>query len=260
MGVLNVTPDSFSDGGAHLAPDDARARFAQISVDGAAICDVGAESTRPGAQPVAGDEQLRRLAPVLEVMRAGHAGPVSIDTANADVAAAAIDAGAVLVNDITAGGGDPRMLDLVAASNVGICLMHMRGTPRTMQHDPEYPDVVEDVRAFLAERVEACVAAGIPEKRVLVDPGIGFGKTLAHNLALLAGLRRISDLGQPVVIGVSRKRMFEALLGRPVDERLAGSLAGCLAAVQRGAAVVRVHDVRETVDALRVHAAIEEAG
>lgn len=260
MGVLNVTPDSFSDGGEHLAPADARARLQRIGADGAVICDVGAESTRPGARPVPAAAQLRRLEPVFDAMRTGAATAVSIDTASADVAAAAIDAGAVVVNDITAGRGDGAMLDLVAERGVAICLMHMRGTPRTMQDDPVYDDVVEDVRAFLAERIDACVTAGIPQEHVLVDPGIGFGKTVGHNLALLAGLGRIGDLGRPVVVGISRKRMLGMLLGREVGERLAGSLAGALAAVARGASVVRVHDVLQTVDALRVWTAIEEAG
>ncbi len=260
MGVLNVTPDSFSDGGEHFAPDDARAHLQRIAADGAAICDIGAESTRPGARPVRAEEQLRRLEPVFAALRSTRPVAVSIDTASAAVAAAAVDAGAVVVNDITAGRGDPAMLELVAERGVAICLMHMRGTPSTMQDAPQYDDVVEEVRAFLAERIGACVRAGIPEQRVLVDPGIGFGKTLDHNLALLAGLARIRDLGRPIVVGVSRKRMLGLLLGRAVDERLAGSLSGALAAVARGASVVRVHDVRQTVDALRVWTAIEEAG
>ncbi len=259
MGILNATPDSFSDGGRHLDPEDARHRLAAIAAEGAAICDVGAESTRPGSEAIPADEQLRRLEPVLAAMRTGGAPiPVSVDTADARVAQAAIDAGAVLVNDITAGRGDPDMLDVVADGGAAICLMHMLGTPRTMQDAPVYDDVVEDVVAFLAARTEEAVRRGIPEERILLDPGIGFGKRLEHNLALIAGLRRIVDLGRPVLVGVSRKRMFADLLGRDVQERLAGSLAVGLAAVARGAAVLRVHDVRETVDSVRAWSAVND--
>lgn len=259
MGVLNTTPDSFSDGGRHLAPRDALDRLRQIAAEGAAICDVGAESTRPGAKPVPGDEQLRRLSPVFSAMDEGVAIPISIDTSSASVAERALDAGAVLINDITAGRGDPGILDLAATRGVGICLMHMKGQPRTMQRDPSYADPVSEVCAFLETRMEAAIRAGVREDNILLDPGIGFGKRLADNLALLAATDRITALGRPVVIGVSRKRMFEALLNRDVHERLAGSLAAGMAAVARGAAVLRVHDVRETVDALRVWAAIQEA-
>ena len=260
MGVLNVTPDSFSDGGLHLAPEAALARLREMAGEGAAICDIGAESTRPGAEGVPPDEQLRRLAGLLEALAARSPLPLSVDTGSARVAAAAIDAGAVLVNDVTAGRADPRLLPLAAERGVAVCLMHMQGTPATMQRDPRYGDVVAEVRGALAERLGAAVDAGVPEERVLLDPGIGFGKTLEHNLALLAGLPALAALGRPLVVGVSRKGMFGKLLDRPVDRRLAGSLAGGLAAVARGAAVIRAHDVAETVDALRVWSAVAKAG
>ncbi len=260
MGILNTTPDSFSDGGRHLPPDAARERFARIAAEGAAICDVGAESTRPGAAAVTPDEQLRRLAPVFAAMEDPAAVPVSIDTSSAVVAERAIAHGAVLVNDVTAGRADPAMLDLVADRGCGICLMHMRGEPRTMQDAPSYDDPVDEVRAFLAERIDAAVRAGVAESAILVDPGIGFGKRLSDNLALLAGAGALRALGPPVVIGVSRKRMFGDLLGRGVDDRVAASLAAGLAAVRAGADVLRVHDVRETVDALRVWTAVQEGG
>jgi dihydropteroate synthase len=256
MGILNLTPDSFSDGGAVGGPADALARVAAMAADGAAICDLGAESTRPGAAPVPEAEELRRLAPVLDALRAAPA-PIalSIDTSKARVAEAALDAGAVLVNDVTAG-RDPRMLPLVAERGAALCLLHMRGDPATMQRDPRYGDVIGEVRDHLARRLQAAVDAGVPEERVLLDPGIGFGKTLEHNLALLAGLPALAALGRPLIVGVSRKGMLGALTGRAVDGRLAGSLAAGLAAVARGAAVLRVHDVPETVDALTVWEAV----
>jgi dihydropteroate synthase len=257
MAVLNVTPDSFSDGGRHLAAPVALERLGRVAAEGAAICDIGAESTRPGSEPVPPDEQLRRLRPVLDGLRGGRSPlPLSIDTGRASVAEAALDAGAVLVNDVWAGRADPRLLPLVAERGAAVCLVHMRGEPRTMQRDPSYGDVVREVRDWLAGRLQAAVDAGVPEERVLLDPGFGFGKTLEHNLALLRGLPAIAGLGRPLVVGVSRKGMFRALLGREVGERLAGSLAAGLAAVARGAAVLRVHDVRETVDALRVWTAV----
>jgi dihydropteroate synthase len=257
MGVVNITPDSFSDGGEHLAGDAARRTIDRMSHDGAVILDLGAESTRPGAERVEADEQLRRLAPVFADLRRRPPGAaLSIDTTRAAVAAAAIDAGAVLVNDVSAGRDDPEIFDLVAEREVAVCVMHMRGQPRDMQDDPRYTDVVGEVVAFLEERIAAAVAAGVPESRILVDPGVGFGKTLAHNLALVSGLDRIRQLGRPVVIGLSRKGMVGLLTGRPIEGRLAGSLGGALAAVARGADVIRAHDVGETVDALRVWSAI----
>lgn len=261
MGILNVTPDSLWGGDGPIEAGPAMERLAAMERDGAVICDVGAESTRPGSDPVDGPEQLRRLAGVLGSLRERPPGiSLSVDTSLAPVAEAALDAGAVLVNDVTAGRGDPDLLPLVADRGAAVCLVHMRGAPRTMQRDPRYGDVVAEVRDALAARLEAAVAAGVPEERVILDPGIGFGKTLAHNLALLAGVGELASLGRPVLIGVSRKSMFDALLGRAVDERMPGSVAAGLAAVARGAAVLRVHDVRETVDALRVWAAVDEAG
>ncbi len=261
MGVVNITPDSFSDGGEHLASAAARRTIDQMAHDGAAILDLGAESTRPGAERVSADEQLRRLGPVFADLAVRRpAAPISIDTTRATVAAAAIAAGAVLVNDVSAGRDDPDLFGLVADRGVAVCLMHMRGQPRDMQDAPAYDDVVTEVIGFLEGRIDAAVAAGIPERRILVDPGIGFGKTLAHNLDLVAGLARIRALGRPVVVGLSRKGMVGLLTGRPIEGRLAGSLGGALAAVDRGADIVRVHDVAETVDALRVWAAITGDG
>ena len=262
MGVLNVTPDSFSDGGDFIDAPRAVARLREIAAEGAAICDVGAESTRPGSAPVDAGEELRRLAPVFAATRAGAAAalPISIDTSKASVADAALRAGAVLVNDVTAGRADPDLLPLVADRNAAVCLVHMLGQPRTMQDAPRYDDVVDEVRAFLEARLDAAVRAGVPEGRVLLDPGIGFGKRLEDNLALLRSLRFLAAIGQPIVVGVSRKSMFGALLGRAVDERMAGSLAAGLLAVDEGAAVLRVHDVRDTADALRVWQAVRSGG
>jgi dihydropteroate synthase len=261
MGILNVTPDSLWGGDGPIEAAPAMERLAAMERDGAAICDVGAESTRPGSEPVGASEQLVRLDGVLRALRdAPPSIALSIDTSLAPVAEAALDAGAVLVNDVTAGRGDPDLLPLVADRGAAVCLVHMRGAPRTMQSDPRYGDVVAEVRDALAERLDAAVAAGVPEERVILDPGIGFGKTLAHNLALLAGVGELAALGRPVLIGVSRKSMFEKLLGRAVDERMPASVAAGIAAVARGAAVLRVHDVRETVDALRVWTAVRDAG
>ncbi|MFN8111062.1 MAG: dihydropteroate synthase [Thermoleophilia bacterium] len=259
MGVVNVTPDSFSDGGDHLAAHAAGASVARLAADGAAIVDLGAESTRPGAERVSADQQLRRLRPVLDALAAVPPGvALSIDTTRAAVAEVALDHGALLVNDVSAGRDDPDLLGLVADRGVGLCLMHMRGQPRDMQQAPSYDDVVGEVCGFLERRLAAAVAAGVPEARVLLDPGIGFGKTLEHNLALLAGLPRVRALGRPVVVGASRKGMVGLLTHRPVEGRMAGSLGAALAAVHGGADVVRVHDVAETVDALRVWRAVRE--
>ncbi|HSJ73545.1 MAG TPA: dihydropteroate synthase [Miltoncostaeaceae bacterium] len=260
MGIVNVTPDSLWGGGGPMDPEGALALLDRMASDGAAICDVGAESTRPGAEAVGADEQLARLSGVLRAL--GVAPPplaLSIDTSLAAVAEAALDAGFVLVNDVTAGRLDPRLLPLVAERGADVCMVHMRGDPRTMQQDPTYGNVVAEVRDFLAARLEAAIAAGVPEERVVLDPGIGFGKTLDHNLALLAGVPRLAELGRPVLIGVSRKGMFGRMLGREVGERMPASLAAGLAAVARGAAVLRAHDVRETADALRVWSAVEAA-
>jgi dihydropteroate synthase len=260
MGILNVTPDSFADGGQHDAADTAVARIAAVAAQGASICDIGAESTRPGAAPVGADEELRRLAPVFTAMRSGSISvPISIDTRHAVTAAAALDAGAVLVNDVSAG-GDPDMLPLVADRGAGICLMHMRGDPQTMQDDPRYDDVVGEVAAFLEARLAAAVDAGVPDDAVLLDPGIGFGKSLDHNVALLSALPRLAAIGRPLVVGASRKGVIGQITGREVVDRLPGSLGAALAAVAGGASVVRVHDVAATVDALAVFQAIRGEG
>src|SRR6478735_3536443 len=211
MGVLNVTPDSFSDGGVHLEPAAATAAGRRMLDEGAAIVDVGGESTRPGSAGVPVEEELRRVVPVLEAL---HGAPLSIDTAKAEVARRALELGAELVNDVTALRGDPRMAEVVAESGAYLCLMHMQGDPRTMQADPRYDDVVDDVKAFLAERLAAAVAAGIPEERICLDPGIGFGKTLEHNLELLRRLGEIAAIGRPVVLGTSRKSFIGRITGR----------------------------------------------
>jgi dihydropteroate synthase len=259
MGIVNLTPDSFSDGGRLDSPDAALERLRDLAQSGAAIADVGAESTRPGAAPVPEDEELRRLQPLLGLLSDhGAPLPISIDTSKAVVAEAALDAGAVLVNDVTAGRGDSAMFPLVAERGADLCLMHMRGDPLTMQDDPRYSDVVREVGDFLEQRLEAAALAGVDQRRILLDPGIGFGKSLDHNLRLILGIPAlIARLGRPVVIGLSRKGMLGELTGREIDQRLAGSLAGALAAVALGAAVVRVHDVQETVDALSVWKAIK---
>jgi dihydropteroate synthase len=254
MGVLNVTPDSFSDGGTFLDPAAAVAHGRRMAAEGADIVDVGGESTRPGALPVAAGEELRRVMPAVEGL-ADAGVPLSIDTSKAEIARAATEAGAVLVNDVTALRGDPEMAGVVAGSGADLCLMHMRGEPRTMQDDPRYADVVSDVKAFLEERLGFAVAQGIEEERVWLDPGIGFGKTLEHNLALLRRLDEIVAVGRPVVVGVSRKRFLGALTGRDEAGRLAGGLAANVLAFERGAHMFRVHDVAPTRDALAVAAA-----
>ena len=257
MGVLNVTPDSFSDGGRYLENDAAVAHGLELIEAGAAILDVGGESTRPGAQPVGADEERRRVVPVIEALAGRGPGvEISIDTSKASVAVAALDAGATLVNDVTALRGDPAMAELVAERGVECCLMHMLGEPRTMQVDPHYDDVVSDVKAFLEQRMAAAIKAGVAEERILLDPGIGFGKTLEHNLELLARLSEIVALGRPVVIGTSRKSFLGRLTGREDPaERIPGTIATNVLAYERGARVFRVHDVTPVLDALRVTAA-----
>jgi dihydropteroate synthase len=255
MGVLNVTPDSFSDGGAFLDPAAALAHAQRMKEEGADLIDVGGESTRPGAEPVSADEELRRVLPVLEALASQAAVPVSIDTSKARVARAALDTGVAFVNDVTALRGDPGMAAVVADSDADLCLMHMLGEPRTMQEDPRYEDVVASVAGFLEERLAFAVRAGIPEHRVWLDPGIGFGKTLEHNLELLRRLDEIVALGRPVIVGASRKRFLGALTGRAEAERVAGTVAANVLAYERGAHMFRVHDVGPTRDALAVAAA-----
>ena len=254
MGVVNVTPDSFSDGGEWLDPAAAIAYGRQLAAQGAQILDIGGESTRPGAAPVTEHEELRRVVPVLEGL-AGVGARLSIDTSKAAVAAAALDAGATIVNDVSALRGDPEMAALVARRGCEVCLMHMLGEPRTMQRDPRYGDVVGDVKAFLAQRLAFAVDAGIAEQRVWLDPGIGFGKTIDHNLELLARLGEIVALGRPVVVGTSRKSFLGRISGRPAGERVPGTIATNVLALERGARVFRVHDVAQARDALLVAAA-----
>lgn len=259
MGIINVTPDSFSDGGDCFDLGRALARAECMVDEGAAILDVGGESTRPGAAPVSVQEELDRVLPVIAALHRRVRVPISVDTSKADVMRAAVDAGAGMINDVRAlrSGG---ALQAAVAAQVPVCLMHMQGDPGTMQANPRYDDVVAEVRDFLRRRLAVCVAAGLSPERVLLDPGFGFGKTLADNLALLARLDAIGSLGPPVMVGVSRKSMIGALTGKPVADRLAGSVAAAVLAVERGARLVRVHDVGATVDALRVAWALVAGG
>jgi dihydropteroate synthase len=256
MGVVNVTPDSFSDGGLFLDAGRAIAHGIELHAEGATILDVGGESTRPGASPVAEHEELRRVLPVIEGLAAAvPAARISIDTSKLAVARAALDAGAGHVNDITAFRADPRIAELVAQSGCDCCLMHMQGEPRTMQDDPQYDDVVSEVAAFLDERARFATDRGIAPERIAVDPGIGFGKTLEHNLELLRRLDEIAALGFPVVVGISRKSFLGKLTGREMpSDRVAAGVAANVIAYERGASVFRVHDVAATVDALSVAA------
>ena len=252
MGVVTVTPDSFSDGGVHLDPDAAAAAVRRMVEEGAAIVDVGGESTRPGSEGVSAEEELRRVLPVLE--RLGEEMPLSIDTSKAAVARTALERGAIFINDVTALRGDPELAGVVADSGAYLCLMHMRGEPRTMQDEPRYDDVASEVASFLEERLAFAVAQGIPEERICLDPGIGFGKTVAHNLELVRRLDVLLALGRPVLVGFSRKSSLRRLTGS--DDLLGASVAAAVAAFERGATILRVHDVRPTVDALTVAGAI----
>jgi dihydropteroate synthase len=254
MGVVNVTPDSFSDGGLFLDPDVAVAHGRRLAGEGADILDVGGESTRPHAEPVPAEEERRRVVPVIEGL-AGTGAQLSVDTSKVAVARAALDAGATYVNDVTAFRAEPGLAALVADRGTDCCLMHMLGEPRTMQDDPRYDDVVSEVKAFLEERLAFAVAEGVPEERIALDPGIGFGKTVEHNLELLRRLDEIVALGRPVAIGTSRKSFLGRLTGREVGERLPGTIATNVLALERGASVFRVHDVAPVRDALTVAAA-----
>jgi dihydropteroate synthase len=256
MGVVNVTPDSFSDGGVNFRPREAVASARRMVEEGAAIVDIGGESTRPGADAVSPDEELRRVVPVLKEL--GGAVPVSIDTAKAEVARRAIELGAKLVNDVTALRGDPGLAEVVASSGAYLCLMHMQGEPRTMQDSPTYEDVAAEVASFLEQRLAFAVDAGIPEERICLDPGFGFGKTVEQNFELLGQLGQIVALGRPVLVGLSRKRSLGRILGDPnaTTGPLSASLAAAVEAYDRGAAIFRVHDVREHVEALTVAAAV----
>jgi dihydropteroate synthase len=252
MGVVNVTPDSFSDGGVHFDPDTAAAAARRMRDDGAAIVDVGGESTRPGSDGVTLDEELRRVVPVLERLQGDV--PVSIDTTKAEVARRALALGAELVNDVTALRGDPDLAGVVGDGGAYLCLMHMQGEPRTMQRDPRYDDVVSEVASFLEERLRTAVDAGVPEERICLDPGIGFGKTVDHNLELIRRLDVLVALGRPVLIGISRKSTLRKLTGS--DDLVAASVGAAVAAFERGATILRVHDVKPHVDALAVAGAV----
>ncbi|MCC6302666.1 MAG: dihydropteroate synthase [Gammaproteobacteria bacterium] len=260
MGILNVTPDSFSDGGDFFSVDAALAQARRMAGEGAAIIDVGGESTRPGAAAVTAAEEVARVVPVIAAIRAALPETViSIDTSRPAVMRAAVAAGAGLINDVRAL-GEPDALETARELGVPVCLMHMQGEPRTMQRAPHYDDVVREVMEFLAARVEACLGAGLPRARLLVDPGFGFGKTAAHNLRLLRGLDRFRALDCPLLVGLSRKSLIGAVLGHPVEGRLYGSIALATLAVWQGASIVRAHDVGPTVDAVRLCGAVKESG
>ncbi len=259
MAILNVTPDSFSDGGKYNSEAAALARASKMVSDGAVIIDVGGESTRPGAPPVSSAEEIARVVPVIRAISASLDVSVSIDTSKAEVMCAAVAAGACLINDVRAF-REPGALDVAADLGVDICVMHMQGEPRTMQIQPIYESVVDDVYRFLSDRVEACCMAGIDRERIIIDPGFGFGKSLAHNLALLKKLDRFKALGLPMLVGVSRKSMIGAILNKPVADRMIGSVAAATLAAWQGADILRVHDVAETFDALKVCCAIKSGG
>ena len=257
MGILNVTPDSFSDGGRFLRREDAVRQALAMEAAGAALVDVGGESTRPGAPEVGLDEELARVIPVIEALQEVLEVPISVDTSKPEVMREAVAAGAGMINDVNALRAEGA-IEAAAELGVPVCLMHMQGTPRTMQRSPAYDDVVAEVKAFFEARMAACEAAGIPRERLLLDPGFGFGKTLEHNLALLRHLDAFTALDRPLLVGISRKSMLGAITGRETDERLAAGLAAAVLAVERGARLVRVHDVAATVDALKVTMAVME--
>jgi dihydropteroate synthase len=257
MGIVNVTPDSFSDGGRFAPTDAAIEHGVNLAAEGADLLDIGGESSRPGSKPVPLDEELARVVPVVRELASRVSIPISVDTTKAEVARQTLAAGASIINDITAGLGDPAIAGVVSDAGAGVVLMHMRGTPETMQQSPAYVDVVQEVSDFLGERVRAWVAAGVPAERIAIDPGIGFGKTYDHNVALLRQLDAIAAIGRPVLLGVSRKGFVGAISGRPVTERLAGSLAAACYCVAHGTAqILRVHDVAATVDAAKVLGAL----
>jgi dihydropteroate synthase len=255
MGILNVTPDSFSDGGRFHDIGQALAHAHRMIDEGAAIIDIGGESTRPGSNPVDIDEELRRVLPLVRSLAPKVSVPISVDTTKPQVMQAAIDAGAGMINDILAL-RTPGAMEAVAASKVAVCLMHMQGEPRTMQFEPHYEDVVREVHEFLRERLDACEAAGIARNRVVIDPGFGFGKALPHNLSLLANFDRFLDLGVPVLAGLSRKSMIGTITGRPVDQRLHASVALATITILKGARIIRAHDVAPAVDAVKIVTAI----
>ncbi|MDO9548329.1 MAG: dihydropteroate synthase [Candidatus Marinimicrobia bacterium] len=256
MGILNVTPDSFSDGGKHYSFENAVATALQMERDGADIIDIGGESTRPGAEPVDLETELNRVIPVIKALREKTDSPISIDTYKSAVARKALEAGADLVNDISGMAFDPQMADTIAEFNAAVCLMHIKGTPRDMQKDPQYENLIDEILHFLSCSVSCAITAGIPRNKIIVDPGIGFGKTVADNYTILRYLKEFESLGQPILIGLSRKTLIGKLLDLPVDQRLEGSLAGLAAAIINGASIVRVHDVKESVRAVTIADAI----
>jgi dihydropteroate synthase len=255
MGIVNVTPDSFSDGGKHHSTDEAVAHALRLVEEGADILDVGGESTRPGAIPVSLEDELARVVPVIRQLALQAGVPISIDTYKPEVMRAAIEAGADIVNDVRAL-QEQGALEVAAASRAGVCLMHMQGTPQTMQLDPQYADVVAEVKAFLQARMDVAVQAGIPEERIVLDPGFGFGKRTQHNVALLQALPVLSKLGRPVLVGLSRKSVLGYLTGGDVDARLHASIAASVISAMKGAKIIRVHDVKATADALKIAAAV----
>jgi dihydropteroate synthase len=256
MGILNITPDSFSDGGNFLSIDAAIKRVQQMINEGADIIDIGGESTRPGAQPVSTQEELDRVIPILAKIRAEYPITLSVDTNKAEVMQAAIAAGADMINDVTALRSEGSLATVAAFDKVQICLMHMQGEPRTMQQNPQYNDVINDIKTFLLQRIQACLAVGIAPHRILIDPGFGFGKTVAHNLLLMQKLTEFTQLGYPVVVGISRKTMIGHVLNKPVTERLHGGIALAVLAVTKGARIIRTHDVAATVEALKMACAV----
>lgn len=259
MGILNITPDSFSDGGRYSALDSALLQAERMSSDGASIIDVGGESTRPGALEVSDDEELSRIIPVIEALRANLDTAISVDTSKPLVMREAAAAGVDMINDVLALQAEGA-LQAAVESRLPVCLMHMQGKPRTMQQQPRYEDVTAEVGQFLAARVRACVAAGMDEELIVIDPGFGFGKAHDHNIELLANLRQLTRLGRPLLAGLSRKSTLGQLTGRPVDERVAASVAAAVVAVMHGADIVRVHDVAATVDAMRIARAVQDLG
>lgn len=256
MGIVNVTPDSFFDGGRYLDPESAVAHAVQLVEEGADLLDIGAESTRPGSDPISESEERRRLIPVVKALAKMVKVPLSVDTSKASIAEEAIDAGAVIVNDVTGLCGDPQMAGVVAKTCAGLVLMHMQGVPQTMQRTPRYSDVVEEVSMFFAERLQFAMSLGIARNRIVLDPGIGFGKLLVHNLDLLAQLRTFSKFDRPLLVGISRKAFIGRIADRPVEDRLWGTAAAVALAVEHGAQIIRVHDVRPMRDVVRVSAAI----
>ncbi len=258
MGIVNVTPDSFSDGGQWLTPEAAVDHAARLVRDGAGILDVGGESSRPGSDPVPLVEEIRRVLPAIQAIGAELSVPISVDTTKAEVARLAIAAGASIINDITGLAGDPAMVDVAVETGAGVVVMHMAGLPKTMQVEPSYVDVIAEVYEFLARRIEVLENAGIPRERIAIDPGIGFGKTSAHNLELLRNLGRFATLGCALLIGTSRKRFLGRITGKSVEDRLIASVVSSLAAIEQGANIVRVHDVAAMSEALKVWRAIQE--